>query len=142
MLPNNEVHALLKHRDACLEQIAALKTQVEAVNKSLLALAEPTLKEAMSLKEKDYGTFNIVVMGNDLKVNVPQSVKYDSAKMLAIAMGMTWEKANKTFKIECGMAEKVYGSLDALDPDLKKAVDAARTTKTGTPTITATGEDD
>lgn len=95
----------------------------------------PNVRAAITLSGKPSGTFNTDLgSGFTAKAEVSKKVEWDQDKLRALAGAMTLEEVFHYFKIEFSVPEAIY---KALPPgELKKKIDAARTTKYGDPKIT------
>ena len=89
--------------------------------------------------DKTHGTMALPLQdGLTAKVEIKQTVKWDSAKLLAVAQTLPWERVTALFKIDLSMSEAVYKGVAALSPEMRERIDAARTTTLAMPAITLT----
>ena len=75
------------------------------------------------------------------KVDIAKKVKWDSAKLLKVAMDMPWAQVQKLFKLEASVPERIYEGIEAIDPVLFKKIEEARTVELSPPKVTLVEED-
>jgi len=75
------------------------------------------------------------------KVDIAKKVKWDSEKLLKVAMEMPWSKVQRLFKLEVSVPERTYDGIQAVDPDLFAKIEEARTVEYSAPKITLIEED-
>lgn len=120
---------------------AKIKVVDDRINQEIADRLGVSVRAAYQQQGKDHGTVRLPLQdGLTLKADVTKTVKYDGAQLLAIAQTMPWERATSIFKIDVGLSETTYKGIAAVDPDLKKKVDAARTEKLGEPKLTLIAE--
>lgn len=98
---------------------------------------EGSAKQAFEQAGKTHGKMTLPLQdGLVAEVDLPRTVKWDSEKLQAVAQTLPWERVAAMFKIAFSMPEAIYKGVSALDPDLRKKIDDARTETFGTPKIT------
>jgi hypothetical protein len=65
--------------------------------------------------------------GFKLTAETKNDVKWDSARLLAIAETMAWPTVKQMFKIELSMGAETYRAVSLADPELGKRLQEART---------------
>jgi hypothetical protein len=106
-----------------------------ALEKMLLAAAEAELSRRQEMTAarlletagKDNGSVTFTHDGMRFKGVAEKTVKWDSAKLQAVAATMPWDQVERLFKIEFSVPEANYKAL--LNPTLRDALTQARTTK-------------
>lgn len=115
---------------------ATMKAEVKEVDDELAARYGEFAAKCFEEDDKKHGQLTVFVPAEpkfSLKAEISKKVVWDSGMLEGIiteqmnAGKLTWPQVQKLFKIEFSIAEKIYSALDAANPDLKKAVDDART---------------
>jgi len=120
-----------------IAEATTVKGRLDDLNAEVAKRLGESIKKALADDGKEHGTANLSLQdGITAKGVVDKKVEWDSAKLLAIAQTMPWNRAVAVFKIVFSVPEKIYAGIKAVDPDLLKLIDAARTTKHGEPKIT------
>lgn len=131
------VKNLIIERDKALANSKAWK---EEAGKKDLALAEIIGPEQIiqnAGKDKDGGSTTVELFGAKFNVEAEKKVKWDSAKLQALAATMPWPMVNAIFKIKFEIAEAKYKDLvtnagaGMFDPAILKAINDARTVEIG-----------
>ena len=120
--------------DAAKAEVARIKTEVST---RLASSAAAAFIQA----DKTHGTMSLPLQdGLTAKIDIKQTVKWDSAKLLALAQALEWDRVTALFKIELSIPEAIYKGVAALSPELRTKIDAARTTTYAPAAITLTKE--
>lgn len=126
-------------------ELAGVKTVVEdflgrakGLQDEISLRLAPAIKAAMDATEKTHG----VITGplplsntHTLKLDVGKSVKWDSAKLQAIAQTLPWARVEAIFKIDFSVSEAIYKGIKAVAPELAEKIEDARTVTYGTPKV-------
>lgn len=129
-----ELHHLLSEREKAL---LSAKFNVGAVVEEISRRLGDSCKAAFDQAEKVHGTVNLPLQnGLTAKCEITKKVEWDSDKLMDVAKTMPWDRVVKLFKIAFSVPEKIYDGIDAVDPELRKKLDEARTVKYGAPKIT------
>lgn len=117
---------------------ADFKARQGALETELAKRMEPHVTAARAAApDKQHGTFNAAVTNTvSAKIEVKKTVDWDSAKLMAVAQTLPWERVSAIFKIEFSVSEKIYEGLQAAAPELAKQIESARTVKYGAPKVT------
>ncbi len=116
--------------------IAKHKAILDSLTGEVRARIEPSVKPAFDQAGKDHGKMTLPLQdGLVAEVEIPRTVKWDSAKLQAIAQTLPWERVDAMFKIAFSMPEAIYKGVSALDPALRAKIDDARTETFGAPKI-------
>lgn len=93
-------------------------------------------KEALRQAGKSHGSISLPLQdGMSAKADVRQTVDWDSDKLMEIAKTMPWDRVVAMFKIKFSMSETIYKGIAAASPDIRKAIDDARTVKFSDPSV-------
>lgn len=115
---------------------ADMKAEVKLIDEELQARFGVFVAECFAEDEKLHGQLTVFIPAEpkfSLKAEISKKVVWDSGMLEGIvsewmtAGKLTWEQVQKLCKIEFSISEKVYSALEAANPELKKAVDDART---------------
>jgi hypothetical protein len=121
---------LMAKREAAAEQMAFWKSIVGMIDVEISARGTPSLTAAYAAQNKLSGTLSVpTVDGITFVGDMDKTVKWDSGKLMGIANKLTWEQAQALFKIEFSVPEKIYTAMAATNPELKTAIDEARSVK-------------
>ena len=135
-LHNHSITALHLTRDDAIAALAEWKARLASIDAEIARRFGDNVRVAYAHAQKEHGTVSLSLEdGWAIKANITKRVKYDSALLMDVAAKMPWDRARVVFKIDLSVPEKMYSSLAGLDPELKKAIDAARTVETGEPKI-------
>ncbi len=108
---------------------AEAKRCVGSVKEELARRYGESGKHALAQAGKDHGSTQLALQdGFFAKVDVKQEVKWDSAKLMAIAQTLPWERVQALFKIDFSMSETIYKGVGAAAPDPAERIEEARTT--------------
>jgi len=78
---------------------------------------------------KESGALSLELQdGLTAKMSIDKKIAWDSAKLMAIAQTMPWDRVEALFKIVFSVPENTYKGVAAADPELQKKLDDARTT--------------
>jgi hypothetical protein len=128
---------LLAEQNAAAADTAAAKERTQRIKQELASRFRDSALEALKQVDKTHGTTTLPLQdGFAAKAEVKQTVKWDSAKLQAVAQTLPWERVIALFKIDFSMSETLYKGVAALSPELRKQIDAARTTTIAEPVIT------
>lgn len=136
-----QIHQL---QGATRDEIATQKVHLAELDAEIYRRFEKVGYYHLAELGKEGGSTTFDAGGEDglnfkVKASISKSVKWDGAALQKIASGMTWEEIQHYFKISFSMAEAIY---KALPPgDLKKNVEAARTTKYADMKVELVGSD-
>ena len=123
--------------------LANAKEDVAVVKAELERRYSESAKRFIAEAGKTHGTATLPLQdGMSAKIEIKQTVKWDSAKLQAVARELPWERVEAMFKIAFSMPEAIYKGIAALSPEMRQKIDAARTTVISEPSIvlTRTGE--
>lgn len=138
-LATHSLHDLLMEQDAAAFDTAAAKGRTLRVAQELQRRFGESAKAALAQSGKDHGSITLPLQdGYSVKADAKQTVKWDSAKLQAVAQTLPWERVNALFGIKFSMSETIYKGVSALSPELRAKIDAARTTTIGEPSIVLT----
>lgn len=130
---------LLMEQDAAAFDTAAAKGRTLRVQQELQARFAESAKQALAQADKTHGAVSLPLQdGFIAKADSKQTVKWDSAKLQEVAQTLPWDRVNALFGIAFKMSETIYKGVAALSPELRKQIDAARTTSIAEPAITLT----
>ena len=133
--------ALLSVITEAQQDVTDAKVWLAHVQAELTARLAPSVKSELAALNKPAGTVNMTLQGGmSAKGVVDKKIEWDSEKLIAIAQTMPWARVIKIFKIDFGVAEKIYEGIKATDEDLAAQLDKARTVKYGDPKITLSKE--
>lgn len=94
-------------------------------------------KQAYVQADKTHGALTMPLQDRlEAKVDLKRTVKWDSAKLQAVAQTLPWERVAAIFKIEFSVSETVYKGLAAAAPELQAKIGEARTETFAEPKIT------
>lgn len=114
--------------------IDAAKEQLDLIQAELRRRYESRLTEHLRSLEKNHGQHTFEEEGLKLTAEITARVKWDSAKLEAIASKMPWHEAQRLFKIDFSVPEKNYAAVR--DEKLLDQLIDARTVKYSEPKIT------
>ena len=130
----SQLHSALN--DAAIDA-AANKAWVASLNGEISKRLGESVLKSLADDGRVHGTVNLFLQdGVTAKGVVDKKVDWDSAKLLAIAQTMPWDRVAAIFKITFSVPEKIYDGIKAVDDELGKRIDGARTTKPSAPKIT------
>lgn len=120
---------LYEMQEALAGAQAIMAAKARAIKAELARRFAGPAKEEYARKGKSYGALSLPA-GDGLiaKAETKQTVDWDSPKLEALAGEMRWEDARHYFDVTFSMKEATYKALPP-DSNLKKRIDAARTTK-------------
>jgi hypothetical protein len=108
---------------------------ITALQEELALRLTPEAAQMFAAAGKDAGDITFTTHGGlKFKASVSKTVKWDGAKLQAIAAEMEWPAVQRLFKIDFGVAESTYKAI--IDDGLRAKLDDARTTKLGDLKIT------
>ena len=126
-----------------LEKKAQAKTNIKAwkivekdIDASIADIINPEaiLREADKLE--DGGSKSIEMHGAKFSVEAKKTVKWDSAKLQAVAAQMDWPTVSALFDITFKMKEKTFeASQGLMDPSVMNQIKDARAVTIGEPSI-------
>lgn len=127
----------LQYKRADFEsRISAAKDAISVIDAEIARRTIDKVQAAYAAAGKTDGTLTIDLPdGWKVKSVIRKTVKYDSDILLGVASQMPWDRAQKLFKVDVKMTEKLYGALDAVDPELKMQIDKGRTVTTSDPSL-------
>lgn len=127
---------LLAEQDAAAQDTAAAKGRTLRLTQELQRRLGESGKAALLQADKTHGTTSLQMQdGMVAKVEVKQTVKWDSAALQELAQTLPWERVNAMFSIKFSMSETIYKGIAAFSPEMRAKIDAARTTTLGEPSI-------
>lgn len=127
-IENVSLNALLALQTLALSNLASAKAQVAEVAGELQRRFADSAKTALKEADKTHGTTSLPLQdGLVAKAEVKKEVKWDSAKLQAVAQTLPWERVAAIFKIEFSVSETIYKGIAAAAPDLQTKIDEART---------------
>lgn len=130
---------LLVEQDAAALDTSAAKGRTLRVKQEIASRFAESAKRTLTEKGKSHGSVTIPLQdGFEVKGDAKQTVKWDSAKLQAVAQTLPWERVIALFKIDFSMSETIYKGIAALSPELRAQIDAARTTSVGEPSLSLT----
>lgn len=134
-MPTSKLIALIQHAEAAL---AGMKANLSGLNAELAARCGKAVDEKFADANKQHGTVRFAVDNVALGAEISKKVEWDSAKLMAVAAKLPWEKVQTLFKIEMSMGEKVFAVIDAgaIAPEIVADIKAARVVKYNNPKIT------
>lgn len=139
LLSDFSLSDLLLEQDAAAFDTAAAKGRALRVQQELQVRFAESAKQALAQADKTHGAISLPLQdGFTVKADVKQTVKWDSGKLQEVAQTLPWERVNALFGITFKMSETIYKGVSALSPELRKQIDAARTTTIAEPAITLT----
>lgn len=128
---------LLKEQNAVAELLNTAKACVAAVQAEVNARLGKSGVNDLAAQAKTHGTVTLELQDRmRAKVVVDRKVKWDGAKLLAVAQTMPWDRAMSIFKLDVSMSETAYKGVAMMDAELKAKIDAARTETIGEPKVT------
>lgn len=127
------IAALMQQRDQLSAQMSNLSKAISTIDGEVASRYVPAFAALLAQQGKEAGSLTFERDGFKMKGDVRKSVKWDGAKLQAIASGMDWPTASRLFKIEFGVSEATYKAL--IDEELRKRLDDARTVKLSTPSV-------
>lgn len=122
---------------ACVRELEKAKLDVAPIQAELERRYGAALAAEYNAQKKQSGTVRLELPEDfEAVADASKKVEWDSGKLMAVASTMSWDQASKLFKIDFSVPEKIYSGLAAANPELAKAIDAARAVKYGKPKIT------
>lgn len=113
------------------------KETLSAILGEVSTRLEGSAKQAFEQAGKTHGQMKLPLQdGLAAEIKIDRKVDWDSAKLQAVAQTLPWDRVKEMFKIAFSMPEAIYKGVSALDPELRKKIDDARTETFGTPKIT------
>lgn len=125
-----ELHALAGE---ITETIAYQKTILEGINAELLARYGERFASELSAAGKVEGEISREVDGIKMTYAIKPKVKWDGAKLEAIASTLEWDIAKRVFKIDFSVPEKTYKAIT--DKALLSQLTDARTVEYSEPKV-------
>lgn len=123
---------------AAAETIAA-KNHVAAVRQELADRFGASGQRALATMGKDAGTTTLDLQdGYGAKVEVKKTVDWDSKKLMEVARTLPFATVEKLFSIKFSVPETIYKGIDAVAPELRQQIDAARTERLSAPAVSLT----
>lgn len=126
---------LVTRRNVLTGAMTKCKAEIEGVDKEICDIIKP--EDVLKAKDKTHGECTAEQDGVKFTVGADKTVKWDSAKLMAVAGQMSWAQANAMFKITFEMSETNYKNLvnnvaaGLVDQKVLDAVNDARTSKIG-----------
>lgn len=134
--------ALLSVMEEAKRDLDQAKAWVATIQNEIDGRLMASVKAQLEQLGKTTGTVNMPLQGGiTAKGVVDKKVEWDSDKLFALAITMPVDQARAIFKFAVSVPEKNYEGIKVANPDLGKAIDAARTIKASTPKITLSRED-
>lgn len=115
------------------EAIAFQKATLDNINAELLARYGERFASELTAAGKTDGEVSREVDGVKLTYAVKPKVKWDNARLQAIAAGMPWDVAQRVFKIEFAVPERTFKALT--DNGLIAKLNEARTVEYSEPKV-------
>lgn len=115
---------------------ADMKAEAKLIDEELQARFGEFAVQCFEEDGKQHGQLTVFLPAEpkfSLKAEISKKVVWDSGMLEGIiteqmnAGKLTWPQVQRLCKIEFSISEKVYSALEATNPELKKAVDDART---------------
>ena len=129
--------ALREQRAEMVRAIEDRKAILQQIDDKISDALSDIAYKAMEAAGKTSGDVTITPFdGLRFKASVSKTVKYDSAKLQALAATLPWQKTTQLFKIDFSVPEENYKALQKLEPDLAAKIEEARTVKYGAMKIT------
>lgn len=120
---------LLQLQDGYASGAKSLKAKGDLVQAELVRRFAVSATQALAQNGKGHGSGKLELQDRmAVKYDVKQEVKWDSAKLQAVAQTLPWERVAAIFKIEFSVPEKIYAGIAAVAPELREKIDDARTT--------------
>jgi len=120
--------------------LAAAKGRLDELETAFTAALVGEAAAEFNEAGKSEGDITFRANGVKVKATVPKTVKWDSAKLQAIAAEMPWSTVERLFDIKFGMKESTYKAIP--DEALLAKVNEARTTKVGELKVSFIGFDE
>ena len=134
-----DLYVALEQRKREMDQA---KGQAAVVAEEIYRRLEGPAKQAFEQAGKLHGQMKLPLQdGLAAEVKIDRKVDWDSGKLQAVAQTLPWERVKDLFKIAFSMTEAIYKGVSALDPELRKKIDDARTETFGVPKITLVRDD-
>lgn len=99
---------LAELREQYAAEATAVRAQLAVIGTELNRRYGPEWLAAFNQQNKVSGEFTLEREGVKLKGAIGKTVKWDSAKLMAIASAMPWDEAARLFKIEFSMTETAF----------------------------------
>lgn len=125
-----ELHAFASE---IAEAIAFQKATLDNINTELLSRYGERFKAELASAGKTEGEVSREVDGVKLTYAIKPKVKWDAAKLQAIAASLEWDVAQRVFKIDFSVPEKTYKAIT--DKGLLNRLTDARTVEYGEPKV-------
>lgn len=123
------------NRLAVLEaSLANIKMEIALAKDTLTNMYADAADSLFKLQDKQSGDITFVDQNLKLKASISKTIKWDSAKLRAIASVLDWPTVEKLFDIEFSVPEARFNALT--DDKLRAQLVDARTVKYGALTIT------
>lgn len=135
-MTNRGLPVLLDERAQYEADKATAVAAIKSVNEEITAIAKPLVDAAMTRAGKVSGSVNFAQGDVIYKGEVDKSVKWDSAKLFAVAAEMPWSEAKEIFKFELSVGEKIFAALP--EGPAKEKIKEARTVTYSDPKVSAT----
>lgn len=122
----------------CIEKLALIartKQEIESLHVQIAEIVQPA--EKLKAAGKEHGETSFEEDGAKFTVGADKKVKWDSAKLMAIAQTLPWQQAVSMFKITFEMQETKYKALvdnvqsGLVSQDLLDKINDARTVEIG-----------
>lgn len=128
----NSTLELFEAKSALEEQISDLRSNLKKINDALKDRYMEKAQELLASNQKDFGTVVINDGNVQLKAFVEKKVSWDQDILSRVFDGMQPEDARHYAKITLAVEERKYS---AAPPQIKRALEEARTTSVGRFTI-------
>lgn len=126
---------LRDHLLAAEARKATAVAEIGVLQEEISFRLSPEAAQLFAAAGKDAGDVTFTTHGGlKFKASVSKTVKWDNAKLQAIAATMEWPVAQRLFKIDFAVPEATFKAI--LDDELRKKLEDARTTKLGDLKIT------
>ena len=131
------VRNLIAERQQATANSKAWKEVADAKTGALAEIIGPEQILTDAGKMQDGGSTTIELHGGKFNVEAEKKVKWDSAKLQAVASKMPWPMVEAIFKIKFEISETKYKDLVAnakagmFDPKILEAINGARTVEIG-----------
>jgi hypothetical protein len=145
----NNLAELNDQLEALKDQEASIKARLKGVVAMIDMETAEAVQAAVKASGKTHGVIYTEAMNGGFgtnrsftgKIDIAKKVKWDSAKLLKVAMEMPWAQVQKLFKLEASVPERIYDGIEAIDPVLFKKIEEARTVELSPPKVTLVEED-
>lgn len=136
------VHQLINAKSKAKENENGWKAEGKRIDGELAEIIKPEDQLRAAGKLKDGGSKTVEEYGCKFTLEASKDVKWDSAKLQAVAAQLPWAQVEHIFKIKFEISETVYKQLKAsvaagmFSAELMKQIDEARTFTVGEAKIT------